>query len=313
MKILLAGASGAMGQALIPRLNQLGHQVVGVVRKDSSAAGVAALGAEPMVMDALDAEAVQRSMDRVRPQAVLHQLTAIPKKIDIRHFDKEFAVTNRLRTEGTANLMKAAVNVGCEIFVAQSFGGWIYARTGEALKTEEDAFDPNPPSRLRTTLEALRFLEETVLAEKRIKGVVLRYGYFYGPHTAIGLGGDTIEEIRKRKVPLVGGGTGVWSFVQIDDAAAATVAALRAAKPGIYNIVDDDPAPVSEWLPFLAQAAGAKPPFHVPSWLARMLVGDHLVTMMTEARGVSNAKAKRELGWTPTWASWRQGFPDALR
>jgi len=313
MKILLAGASGAMGQALIPRLIELNHQVVGLVGKSSSVARVDALGAIPVVVDALDAQAVEACVEKVKPQVVINQLTAIPGKLDIRHFDREFALTNRLRTEGTANLMTAAVNVGCEIFVAQSFAGWPYARTGRAFKTEDDEFDPNSPSRLQTTLNALRILEDTVLSEKRIKGIVLRYGAFYGPHTSISVDGAMTDEIRGRRVPLVGAGTGVWSFVHIYDAATATVAAVTSARPGVYNIVDDDPAPVAEWLPILAKAADAKPPFCVPSWLARLLVGEHAVAMMTETRGVSNAKAKRDLAWAPKWSSWRQGFEQAVR
>jgi nucleoside-diphosphate-sugar epimerase len=312
MKIFLAGASGAIGQTLIPMLIPQQHEVFGYFRNPANTDRVRSLGATPVVLDALDPQAVHERITQIKPQVVIHQLTAIPARIDLRHFDRDFALTNRLRTEATRNLLTAAINAGAERFIAQSFAGWPYARTGTALKTEEDALDPTPPPRMKSTLEALRILESTVLKETHLTGIVLRYGPLYGPHSSIASDGTTIEDLLKRKVPLVGKGTGVWSFLHLHDAATATVAALTKAKPGIYNIVDDDPAPVSEWLPYLAQSIGAKSPIHVPNWLARLLIGEHVDMLMNEIRGVSNAKAKRDLAWTPKWSSWRQGFRDGL-
>lgn len=312
MKIFLAGASGAVGQTLIPLLLQQKHEVFGAFRNPDNTDRVRNLGATPIILDALDSQAVHERITEIKPQVVIHQLTAIPARIDLRHFDRDFALTNRLRTEGTHNLLTAALNSGTEKFIAQSFAGWPYARTGTTLKTEEDALDPTPPPRMKSILDAIRILETTVLNETRLTGIVLRYGPLYGPHSSIASDGTTVEDLRKRKVPLVGKGTGVWSFLHLHDAATAAVAALTKATPGIYNIVDDDPAPVSEWLPYLAHAIGAKPPIRVPNWLARLLIGEHVDMLMNEIRGVSNGKAKRELNWTPKWSSWRQGFRDGL-
>jgi 2-alkyl-3-oxoalkanoate reductase len=316
MRILVAGASGAMGRALIPLLARAGHDVVGMVQRPRSVEVVHSLGAEPRTADALDATAVLNCFREVRPQVVIHQLTAIPAALDMRHFDRDFALTNLLRTEGTRHLLAAAVDVGATHFIAQSFAGWTYARKGNGkskLKTEEDALDPDPPKRLRTTLDALKSLERAVLSESRVLGTVLRYGWFYGPHTSIAKDGSTVQAVRRRKLPLVGDGEGVWSFVHIDDAAAATAAAVESGGGGIYNVADDEPAPVSEWLSFLAHCAHAQPPRHVPAWMARLLIGEHLVTVMNEIRGVSNAKIKRELGWTPQWPSWREGFREVSK
>jgi nucleoside-diphosphate-sugar epimerase len=312
MKIFLAGASGAIGQTLIPLLIQQQHEVFGAFRNPANADRVQRLGATPVILDVLDPQAVNERITQIKPQAVIHQLTAIPARIDLRHFDRDFALTNRLRTEGTRNLITAAINAGTEKFIAQSFAGWPYARTGSTLKTEDDPLDPTPPPRMKPILDALRILETAVLNQTHLTGIVLRYGPLYGPHSSIAFDGTTIEDLRKRKVPLVGKGTGIWSFLHLHDAATATVAALTKAKPGIYNIVDDDPAPVSEWLPYLAQSISAKPPIRVPNWLARLLIGEHVVMLMNEIRGVSNAKAKRELNWTPKWSSWRQGFRNGL-
>jgi 2-alkyl-3-oxoalkanoate reductase len=311
MKILVAGASGAMGRALIPLLVRAGHDVVGMVQRPRSAEVVHSLGAEPRTADALDAVAVLSCFREVRPQMVIHQLTAIPAALDMRHFDREFALTNLLRTEGTRHLLAAAVEVGSTHFIAQSFAGWTYGRKGNGkskLKSEEDALDPDPPRRLRTTLDALKSLERGVLSESRVTGTVLRYGAFYGPHTSIAKDGSIVQAVRRRKLPLVGEGAGVWSFVHIDDAASATAAAVESGRGGIYNVVDDEPAPVSEWLSFLAHCAHAQPPRHVSAWMARLLIGEHVVAVMNEIRGVSNAKIKRDLGWTPRWPSWREGF-----
>jgi nucleoside-diphosphate-sugar epimerase len=305
-----------MGRALVPLLVRAGHDVVGMVQRPRSAEVVHSLGAQPRTADALDAAAMLSCFREVRPQVVIHQLTAIPPALDMRHFDREFALTNLLRTEGTRHLLAAAVDVGATHFIAQSFAGWTYGRKGNGkskLKTEEDPLDPDPPARLRTTLDALKSLERVVLSESRVTGTVLRYGAFYGPHTSIAKDGSTVQAVRRRKLPLVGEGTGVWSFVHIDDAASATAAAVESGRGGIYNVVDDEPAPVSEWLSFLAHSAHAQPPKHVPAWMARLLIGEHVVAVMNEIRGVSNAKIKRELGWTPQWTSWRDGFREVCK
>jgi nucleoside-diphosphate-sugar epimerase len=315
MKILVAGASGAMGRALIPLLVRAGHDVVGMVQRPRSVEVVHSLGAEPRTADALDAAAVLSCFRETKPQVVVHQLTAIPAALDMRHFDRDFALTNLLRTEGTRHLLAGAVDVGATHFVAQSFAGWTYGRKGNGskLKTEEDALDTDPPKLLRTTLDALKSLERAVLSEARITGTVLRYGAFYGAHTSIAKDGSIVRAVRRRKLPLVGEGAGIWSFVHIDDAASATAAAVESGLGGVYNVVDDEPAPVSEWLSFLAHSAHAQPPRHVAAWTARLLIGEHVVAMMNEIRGVSNAKIKRELGWTPQWPSWRDGFREVCK
>lgn len=317
MKILVAGASGAMGQALVPLLVAAGHDVVGIVQRPRSTEIVRALGGKPRTTDALDAAAVLSCFREVRPQVVIHQLTAIPAALDMRHFDREFALTNLLRTEGTRNLLAAALDVGATHFIAQGFAGWTYGRSANGskskLKIEEDALDPAPPAKMRSTLNALKTMERAVLSEPRITGTVLRYGGFYGPHTSIGKDGSIVQAVRRRKLPLVGEGAGVWSFVHIDDAASATAAVVQAGRGGVYNVVDDEPAPVSEWLSFLAHCAHARPPRQVPAWFAKLVIGEHVVAMMNEIRGVSNAKIKRELGWTPRWPSWRDGFRDTLK
>ena len=312
MRIFVAGATGAIGRRLIPILVQAGHSVVGMTRSPGKISLLRAAGAEPAVADALDANAVMATVCQAAPEVVVHQLTALPALLDFRKLDQQFAATNRLRTEGTKHLLAAALAAGARRFVAQSFAGWPYARTGGPVKAEEDPLDTNPPAALRKTLEAIRYLETTVTAAGGIEGIVSRYGAFYGPGTTIGEGGPLLEQVRHRCIPIVGGGTGVWSFVHIADAARATLAAIERGRPGIYNIVDDDPAPVSVWLPALASVLGAKSPRHVPAWVARFLIGEQGVMFMTESRGASNAKAKRELGWQPVWPSWRDGFARGL-
>jgi nucleoside-diphosphate-sugar epimerase len=314
MKILVAGATGALGQPLVRQLVAAGHEVVGMTRTPGKQDLVRSLGAEPAVADALDPDAVARVVAEAEPEVIVHQLTAIPDSLDFRHFDRDFAPTNRLRTEGTDHLLAAGRAVGVRRFVAQSFEPWLYERTGSMVKDESDPIDSSPPERVRTTLEALRHLEDAVLGADWTEGIVLRYGGFYGPGTGIGLKpkGEMLEMIRKRKVPIVGDGAGVWSFIHIDDAAAATVAAVEHGPPGAYNVVDDDPAPVAEWLPVAASAVGAKPPRHVPRWLGRLASGEMGIVMMTELRGASNQKAKRELGWKPRYSSWRDGFATGL-
>jgi nucleoside-diphosphate-sugar epimerase len=242
---------------------------------------------------------------------IVHQLTAIPATLDLRHFDRDFALTNRLRTEGTDYLLSAGQAVGVRRFVAQSYGAWPYARTGGAVKSEEDALDSTPAREMREGLAAIRHLEEAVLGARWTEGIVLRYGAFYGPGTSLAPGAEQVELVRRRKFPLVGDGGGVWSFVHVADAAEATVAAVERGSRGVYNVVDDDPAPVAEWLPALAQELGAKQPIWVPRFIGRLFAGEAGVVMMTELRGASNAKAKRELGWQPKHPSWRQGFAAA--
>jgi 2-alkyl-3-oxoalkanoate reductase len=261
------------------------------------------------VLDVLDSGATVAAVPRAEPEVVIHQATALSSlSQNLRRFDREFAVTNRLRAEGTDNLLEAARAAGARRFVAQSFAGWPYAREGKMVKDEDDELDSNPLPGMTETLAAIRHLESTVSRATGIDGVVLRYGGLYGPGTSLAEGGEHYEAVRKRRFPVVGEGTGVWSFTHIVDAATATVLAAEHAPPGIYNVVDDDPAPVGEWLPELAAAIGAKPPRHVPLWLGRLLAGEVVATMMTEIRGASNAKAKRELGWQPLYPSWRQGF-----
>ena len=305
MHIFLAGATGAIGRSLIPLLIDHGHTVTGTTRSLEKADALRALGAEPVVLDGLDRTAVLVAVAAAQPDAILNQMTALAGLSDLRKFERAFALTNRLRTEGTEHLLAAAWETGVERVIVQSFTGWPYARTGGPAKAEEDPLDPDPPKQMRTTLDAIRS-QETLITEAG--GVALRYGGFYGPGTGMAPGGHQWEMLEARKFPLVGNGGGVWSFVQIEDAAAATVAALEHWTPGeIYNIVDDEPAPVREWLPAIAAAIGAPPPRKVPRWVAR-LMGAHVVVLMCEVRGASNAKARRELGWTPHWPSWREGI-----
>ena len=307
MKVFVAGATGAIGRQLVPRLVSAGHEVHGMTRSESKQAMLSRLGAVPVVADALDQEQVMAAVGQAQPEVVIHELTAIPDTLDMRHFDRSFALTNRLRTEGTDNLLLAAQSVGARRFVAQSYFG-IYARTGGPVKTEDDPVDTTPAKEQREVLAAIRHVEESVLGATWTEGIVLRYGGFYGPGTSIEPGASQVEMIRKRKFPLVGDSTGVWSFVHIADAADATVAAVEHGRRGIYNIADDEPARVADWLPAFAEELGAKKPMRVPRFIARMVAGETGVVMMTELRGISNAKAKRELGWQPAHPSWRQGF-----
>jgi 2-alkyl-3-oxoalkanoate reductase len=312
MRIFVAGATGALGRRLVPLLVERSHQVAAMTRTAAKAPGLRAAGAEPVVADALDREAVLAAVAAARPEVVVHQLTDLAAMVNFRRFDRGFAATNRLRTVGTDHLVAAAKAAGARRLVAQSFAGWPFARVGGPVKTEDDPLDPDPPAELRRTLDAIRHLESAVLGAEGLEGVVLRYGGFYGPGTSAGDGGFMLDDLRRRRFPMVGAGTGVWSFVHIDDAAAATVAAVERGAPGIYQVVDDDPAPVSAWLPALAAAVGAPPPRRVPAWVARLLAGEHGVVLMTEVRGAANAKAKRELGWRPAHPSWRQGFRNGL-
>ena len=317
MKVFVAGATGAIGRALIPQLVARGHEVVGMTRTASKQDGLRALGARPVVADALDPDAVAQAVASAEPEVIVHQLTALSGKMsirDARHPDRSSMakMTNRLRTEATDHLLAAGRAVGARRFVAQSITGFRFARTGGPVQTEDDPFDPNPPATLRMGQAAIRHLEEAVTGAADLEGVVLRYGPFYGPGTALGPGGSIFEDVRRRRVPVVGHGGGVWSFVHIDDVASATAAALERGAPGIYNVVDDEPATVAEWLPALAEAIGAPAPRHVPAFAARLVAGAHGVAMMTEIRGAKNAKARRELGWQPYHPSWREGFRTAL-
>jgi 2-alkyl-3-oxoalkanoate reductase len=315
MKILVAGATGALGQPLVRQLVAAGHDVVGTTRTAAKQDLLRSLGAKPAVADALDPDAVARAVAEAEPEVIVHQLTAIPGNLDFRHFERDFAPTNRLRTEGTDHLLAAGRAVGVRRFVAQSFQPWLYERTGSMVKRESDPLDTSPPAAVRTTADALHHLENAVLGADWTEGIVLRYGGFYGPGTGISLKpeGEMLDLIRKRKFPLVGDAGGVWSFIHIEDAASATVAAVERGAPGAYNVVDDDPAPVADWLPVAADAVGAKPPRRIPRWLARLMAGELGIVMMTELRGASNEKAKRELGWKPRYSSWRDGFATGLR
>jgi nucleoside-diphosphate-sugar epimerase len=305
MNVFIAGASGAVGRALIPLLLDHGHTVTGTTRTPEKAGALRALGAEPVVLDGLDRDAVVAAVAAAGPDAIVHEMTSLAGLADLRKFEREFAATNRLRTEGTDNLLAAARAADVEKVVAQSFAGWPLKRTGGPVKSEDDPLDPDPPKQVRTTLAAIRHLEQAVTGAG---GVALRYGGFYGPGTGMTPGGDQWEAVRARKFPIVGDGGGVWSFAHIDDVASATVAALERWTPGeIYHVTDDEPAPVREWLPVLAQAVGAKPPRRIPRWLARPL-GEHMVVMMCEIRGASNAKARAALDWSPRWPTWREGF-----
>ena len=308
MRVLVAGATGAIGKQLVPRLVAAGHEVHGMTRSESKQAMLYELGAVPAVADALDPDQVAEAVGRARPDVIVHQLTAIPVSLDLRHFDRDFALTNRLRTEGTDYLLSAGQAVGVRRFVAQSNGAFVYARTGGPVKGEEDPLDPSPAREMRTLLAAIRHLEQAVLGAGWTEGIVLRYGGFYGPGTSMAPGAEQFELIRRRKFPLVGDGGGVWSFIHIADAADATVAAVSRGSRGVYNVVDDDPAPVAEWLPALAQTLGARRPMRVPRFIGRLFAGEAGVVLMTGLRGASNAKARRELGWRPAHPSWRQGF-----
>jgi nucleoside-diphosphate-sugar epimerase len=307
MRVFVAGATGAIGKQLVPRLVAAGHEVHGMTRSESKRAMVSEMGAVPVVADALDADQVAEAVGRARPDVIVHQLTAIPQSLDLRNLDRDFALTNRLRTEGTDHLLSAGQAVGVRRFVAQSNVA-AYGRAGATVKSEQDPFDHSPAREMRQGVAAIRHLEDAVLGATWTEGIVLRYGWFYGPGTSMAPGEESYEMIRKRKFPLVGDGRGVWSFIHVADAAQATVAAIEHGSRGIYNVVDDDPAAVAEWLPALAEQLGAKKPMRVPRFVGRLFAGEWGVVMMTELRGASNAKAKRELDWRPAYPSWRQGL-----
>jgi 2-alkyl-3-oxoalkanoate reductase len=305
MRVFVTGATGAVGQYLVPGLIAAGHQVTASTRTPGKAASLRAAGAEPAVLDGNDRDAVIAAVLAAAPEVIIHQMTALAAMRAPRRLDRDFAATNELRTRGTDNLLAAAAAAGTRRVIAQSFTGWPNERAGGAVKTEDDPLDPRPVPSSARTLAAIRHVEESV-PRAVPEGIVLRYGSFYGP----GASDAMLDVVRKRQLPVVGGGTGVWSFIHIADAAAATVAAVGRGAPGVYNVTDSEPAPVAEWLPYLARVAGAKPPLHVPAWAGRLLAGEFLVAWMTTARGSSNDKARKELGWEPGYASWREGFLD---
>ena len=310
MRVFVAGATGVIGRQLVPQLVEAGHTVVGSTRSSGKAGWLADAGATPAVLDPLDHAQVMRAVRRAEPDAVIHELTALRGQADLRRFDRSFAQTNVLRTRGLDILLEAAQAAGATRFLAQSYTGWPNAREGGPVKTEDDPLDPHPPKAMRESIAAIRYLEETVTGAEGMAGLALRYGSLYGPGTS--MAEEYAALIRQRRFPVVGDGAAVWSFVHVADAAAATVAALDHGGPGVYNIVDDEPAPVSEWLPQLAALLGAKPPRRVPVWIGRLAAGEVGVAMMTQSRGSSNAKARRELGWEPAHPSWRSGFAETV-
>jgi nucleoside-diphosphate-sugar epimerase len=309
MRVFVAGGAGVIGQRLVPQLVARGHQVTATTTNQAKLGMLEQLGAEATVMDGLDAASVGEAVAKARPDAIVHQMTAISPghagKPDMKHFDRWFAITNRLRTEGTDHLLAAAEATGVSTFVAQGYASWNGIRQGGWVKSEEDPLDLLAGTSAHAGMEALHHLEEVVLGAG---GAVLRYGSLYGP----GATDDWVELLRKRQFPLVGRGTGYCSFLHLDDAASAAVLAVEQHAKGVFDIVDDEPAPASEWLLYLAACAGAKRPMRIPKWLARMLAGDAAVIMMTEGRAFSNAKAKRDLGWELRYPSWRQGFREGL-
>lgn len=306
MRVLVAGATGVIGQQLVPQLIAAGHQVTATTRSAGKAAGLRAAGADVAVVDGLDGAAVGEAVARAEPEVVMHQMTAIGDDFDLRHIDRTFAKTNELRTTGLDHLLAAAQAAGVRRVIAQSYTGWPNIRTGGPVKTEDDPLDPDPPDAMRPTLDAIRYLEHAVMTSP-LEGVALRYGSLYGP----GASDLFVGPIKRRQVPVIGNGAGIWSFTHVQDAGSAAEAALDRGT-GVYNIVDDEPAAVSEWLPVLARAIGARKPLRVPAWLGRLAAGETAVMMMTQARGSSNAKAKRELHWEPAWPTWRDGFARGL-
>jgi 2-alkyl-3-oxoalkanoate reductase len=303
MRVLVVGGTGAVGRLLVPRLIAAGHQVSATTRSQAKIDSLRTAGAEPYLLDGLDADGVGQTVARAEPEVVIHEMTAIPANLNLRRFDASFAATNRLRTAGLDHLLAASQAQGVRRFIAQSYAGWPNARSGGPVKTEEDPLDPAPPAAQAESISAIKYLERSVL-DAPLEGIALRYGSLYGPGASQAFTGL----LRRRQMPVIGNGAGVWSFLHVTDAAAATVLAVQAGAPGLYNIVDDEPAAVAEWLPLLAKGAGAKPPLHLPAWLGRLLGGEAGISVMTQVRGSSNAKAKRELGWQPIWASWRDGF-----
>jgi nucleoside-diphosphate-sugar epimerase len=303
MRVFVTGATGALGRHLVPGLVAAGHLVTATTRFAARTGQLREAGAEPVVVNGLDRPAVIAAVRAAAPEVIVHQMTALADMRSLRRFDRVFGTTNQLRTTGTDNLLAAAAAAGTRRVVAQSYTGWPNERSGGPVKTERDPFDPRPVPSARQSLAAITYLEQAVPAGVP-EGIALRYGSFYGP----GASEPLLDLVRKRQLPVIGGGTGIWSFIETCDAASATVAAVAGGAPGVYNIVDSDPAPVAEWLPYLADVLGAKPPLRVPGWLGRLLAGELVVAQMTSVRGSSNEKARKELGWEPRYASWREGF-----
>src|SRR5882762_4541154 len=312
MRVFVTGGSGALGRFLLPHLLENGHEVIALTRSAEKAVRIESTGAGAVIADPFDKQQLTAAVRRAEPDVIIHQLTALSEVGNFRKFDQEFALTNRFRTEVTDTLLAAARTIGTRRFIAQSYCGWPYAKKGGPVKTEEDPLDPKPPDGFTKTLAALRSLEDKISSTKFLEAVALRYGMFYGPGTAIGKGGTVVKMVTRRTFPIIGGGGGVWSFIHLLDAARATLAAISRGAPGIYNVVDDEPAKVATWLPALAKAVEAKPPYKIPHWLGELVIGKAGVSIMTQIRGCSNAKAKRELNWTPIYPSWRIGFVDGL-
>jgi nucleoside-diphosphate-sugar epimerase len=311
-KIFVTGSTGAIGRLLIPNLLSRGHTIIALVRTKEKGKPLADLGVRIEVADPFDRAALTKVIERSAPEVIVHQLTSLARSGDLKHFDEQFSVTNQMRTEVTDTLLAAARRVGVKRFIAQSFCGWPFARVGSAVKTEDDPLDLNPPRAFRQSLLAIRHLEAAVLEAADVGAVALRYGFLYGPGTTISRGGSIVEAVKARRLPLVGSGAGVWSFIHIADAVQATALAVNAGANGIYHIVDDSPSPVSAWLPALAAAVAAKPPYRFPAWLGRLLIGEGGVSMMTQVRGGSNTKAREQLNWQPRYPSWELGFVSGL-
>ncbi|GFJ85867.1 dTDP-glucose 4,6-dehydratase [Phytohabitans houttuyneae] len=307
MRVFVTGATGALGRHLVPGLVAAGHQVTATTRSPGKVAQLRAAGAEPVIVDGLDREAVITAVLAAEPDVIVHQMTALAQMRGLRNVDRVFAATNELRTRGTDNLLAAAARAGTRRVVAQGHN-FVYERSGGPIKTEEDPVVARPIRSAERTIAAIKYVDRTV-PQTAEEGIVLRYGTFYGP----GASDPMVEAVRKRQLPIIGGGTGIWSFIHTADAAAATLAAIERGTPGVYNVVDDEPAPVAQWLPYLAEVAGAKPPVRLPAWVGRLLAGEFVVAQMTEVRGASNEKAKKELGWEPRFASWREGFRDWVK
>lgn len=312
MKVFVTGGTGAIGQFLLPLLVENKHEVVALTRSSAKAGKLDEIGVTPVIADPLDKQALTAAVRRAEPEVIIHQLTALSSAGNFRKLDQEFALTNRFRTEVTETLLAAARTIGTRRLIAQSYCGWPYAKKGGPVKTEEDPLDPKPPESFIKTLAAIRSLEDKLRNTTFLEGIALRYGNFYGPGTAIGKGGMIVKMLKKRRLPIIGGGGGIWSFIHVMDAARATIAAMSHGTAGVYNIADDEPAKVATWLPVLAKEVGAKPPYKIPHWLGELMIGKAGVSMMTQIRGCSNAKAKRELHWTPVYPTWRIGFADGL-
>ncbi|MGH8218944.1 MAG: NAD-dependent epimerase/dehydratase family protein [Steroidobacteraceae bacterium] len=311
MRIFIAGASGALGRHLVPILLRGSHEVVGTARTEQKAESIRRQGAAAVIMDGLDPRSVGSAVRGAGPDIIVHEMTQLSGVSDLRRFEAVFAVSNRLRTEGLEHLIKAGREAGARRIIAQSFCGWPYRRTGSDVKSEDDPLDDDPPRQMRTTLEAIRHLEDRLAGLSAMDGVALRYGGLYGRNTGL-FEPSYVEQVKRRKLPVIGSGNGWWSFVHVADAAAATAGFVEKGAPGVYNVVDDDPAPVRTWLPQLAKMLGARAPMRVPAWLARFVAGEHIVNMMTEVRAGSNRKVKCEIGWEPQYGSWRDGFAKVI-